>query len=193
MNEDNNPAASQPSDEFQLETYDAGLLNDYGGGKVEWWQDYIRSELSRAHDFYQSQCEPAASQPSPRVTEGMVRLQEELAAEAVNIAERLSAIRSQIAAAQPPAASQPGGASSVPVKDSYTFEEVCTIEGEAFMRGRNVRLKYQPPAASQPSDEQILALLPQYLGGAGVLHVYRSDALRFARAVLALAAVQGKK
>ena len=52
------PAARQPSDAFQLETYDAGLLNDYGGGKVEWWQDYLRAELARAHEFYQSQCEP---------------------------------------------------------------------------------------------------------------------------------------
>lgn len=38
-----------------LDAYDAGLLNDYGGGNVEWWQDYIRAELGRAHDFYQSQ------------------------------------------------------------------------------------------------------------------------------------------
>ena len=39
----------------ELEPYDAGLLNDFGGGNVEWWQDYIRAELGRAHDFYQSQ------------------------------------------------------------------------------------------------------------------------------------------
>lgn len=39
----------------QLEPYDAGLLNDWGGGDVEWWQDYIRAELQRAHDHYQSQ------------------------------------------------------------------------------------------------------------------------------------------
>ena len=32
--------------------YDAGLLNDFGGGNVGWWQDYIRAELERAHDFY---------------------------------------------------------------------------------------------------------------------------------------------
>ena len=38
-----------------LDQYDAGLLNDFGGGNVEWWQDYIRAELGRAHDFYQSQ------------------------------------------------------------------------------------------------------------------------------------------
>ena len=35
--------------------YDAGLLGDFGGGNVEWWQDYIRAELARAHDFYASQ------------------------------------------------------------------------------------------------------------------------------------------
>lgn len=39
----------------ELEPYDAGLLNDFGGGNVEWWQDYIRAELGNAHDFYQSQ------------------------------------------------------------------------------------------------------------------------------------------
>lgn len=37
-----------------VQEYDAGSLNDYGGGNVEWWQDYIRAELGRAHDFYQS-------------------------------------------------------------------------------------------------------------------------------------------
>lgn len=38
-----------------VDTYDVGLLSDYGGGNVEWWQDYIRSELARAHDFYAEQ------------------------------------------------------------------------------------------------------------------------------------------
>ena len=38
-----------------LEEYDAGYLNDYGGGNVSWWQDYIRAELESAYDFYQSQ------------------------------------------------------------------------------------------------------------------------------------------
>ena len=35
--------------------YDAGLLNDFGGGNVGWWQDYIRAELARAHEFYAGQ------------------------------------------------------------------------------------------------------------------------------------------
>ncbi|WP_160119680.1 hypothetical protein [Rhodovarius lipocyclicus] len=38
-----------------LDAYDAGLLNDWGGGNVERWQDYIRAELGRAHDFYVAQ------------------------------------------------------------------------------------------------------------------------------------------
>lgn len=38
-----------------MDCYDAGLLNGFGGGNVEWWQDYIRAELGRADDFYQLQ------------------------------------------------------------------------------------------------------------------------------------------
>ena len=38
-----------------LAEYDAGSLNDYGGGNVGWWWDYIRYELGRAHDHYQEQ------------------------------------------------------------------------------------------------------------------------------------------
>jgi hypothetical protein len=36
-----------------MPNYDAGLLSDYGGGNVEWWQDYIRAELGRSEQFYQ--------------------------------------------------------------------------------------------------------------------------------------------
>ena len=43
-----------------LAAYDAGLLSDFGGGNVEWWQDYIRAELERAHEFYQSQIDSRA-------------------------------------------------------------------------------------------------------------------------------------
>ena len=47
---------------LELETYDAGYLNDFGGGNVSWWHDYIRSELGRAHDFYSSQIAAAQEQ-----------------------------------------------------------------------------------------------------------------------------------
>ena len=32
--------------------YDIGLINDFGGGNVEWWQDYIRAEVERANEFH---------------------------------------------------------------------------------------------------------------------------------------------
>ena len=46
--------ATPPADAEQhgAVRYDAGLLSDYGGGDVNWWWDYIRAELDRAHDFY---------------------------------------------------------------------------------------------------------------------------------------------
>ena len=50
------PPQRQP---LTLDFYDAGLLNDFGGGNVDWWQDYIRAELNQAHDFYQSQAAQA--------------------------------------------------------------------------------------------------------------------------------------
>jgi hypothetical protein len=42
-------------DDGELDAYDAGLLGDFGGGNVDWWQDYIRAELGRAHDHYNAQ------------------------------------------------------------------------------------------------------------------------------------------
>lgn len=42
--------------------YDAGLLNNFGGGNVEWWQDYIRAELDRAHDFYSAALDRAEAE-----------------------------------------------------------------------------------------------------------------------------------
>ena len=35
--------------------YDAGILNDFGGGNVGWWHDYIRSLLNLAHEHYQDE------------------------------------------------------------------------------------------------------------------------------------------
>lgn len=50
------PSPAMPSrEEIALDCYDAGLLGDGGGGNVEWWQDYIRAELCRAHEFYAAQ------------------------------------------------------------------------------------------------------------------------------------------
>lgn len=53
---------------LMLDAYDAGLLNDYGGGDVGWWQDYLRAELARAHDHYVAQIEAFDAQPSGYVS-----------------------------------------------------------------------------------------------------------------------------
>jgi hypothetical protein len=42
---------------LELETYDAGLLGDGGGGDVDWWQDYIRQLIEDAHLHYKHQIE----------------------------------------------------------------------------------------------------------------------------------------
>jgi hypothetical protein len=64
-----NLLAAPVQEPVALEEYDAGLLNDYGGGNVEWWQDYIRAELGRAYEHYQSQiatppAAPVVKEPS---------------------------------------------------------------------------------------------------------------------------------
>ncbi len=38
-----------------VKRYDAGLLSDYGGGNVEWWQDYIRAEIDRCNDYWEDE------------------------------------------------------------------------------------------------------------------------------------------
>lgn len=34
--------------------YDAGLLNDFGGGDVNWWHDYLRAEIGRANEYWRA-------------------------------------------------------------------------------------------------------------------------------------------
>lgn len=36
----------------EIDDYDCGILNDYGGGNVQWWQDYIRSEIQRCNEYW---------------------------------------------------------------------------------------------------------------------------------------------
>lgn len=38
--------------EADIPDYDAGVLNDFGGGNIDWWQDYIRAEIRRANDYW---------------------------------------------------------------------------------------------------------------------------------------------
>jgi hypothetical protein len=43
--------------------YDAGLLNDFGGGNVDWWHDYLRAEIGRANEYWRALIDNAAVQP----------------------------------------------------------------------------------------------------------------------------------
>jgi hypothetical protein len=57
--------------------YDAGLLNDFGGGNVGWWQDYIRAEIGRANDYWRAlaaQPEPVAGAAPPPWPAGLIHL-----------------------------------------------------------------------------------------------------------------------
>ena len=35
--------------------YDPGLLNGWGGGVVDWWMDYIRTEIGCCNEWWRSQ------------------------------------------------------------------------------------------------------------------------------------------
>lgn len=50
---------SAPAEVEGLVDYDAGLLNDWGGGNTDWWLDYLRAEIGRANEFWRDQTAPA--------------------------------------------------------------------------------------------------------------------------------------
>lgn len=54
-----------PNVRVDMDRYDAGLLSDFGGGNVAWWQDYLRAELERADEFYQEQHADLLAQAQP--------------------------------------------------------------------------------------------------------------------------------
>ena len=40
-----------------MNEYDAGILNDWGGGNVDWWHDYLRYEIANANVHWAEQVE----------------------------------------------------------------------------------------------------------------------------------------
>ena len=44
-----------PEDIENMSDYDPGLLNDYGGGNVGWWRDYIRTVVNSANEWWKDQ------------------------------------------------------------------------------------------------------------------------------------------
>lgn len=45
-----------------MNDYDAGLLNDWGGGNVDWWHDYLRYELGLANEYWAAQVQANESE-----------------------------------------------------------------------------------------------------------------------------------
>jgi len=52
--EDTEWEATMIEDILKEPDYDCGLMNDYGGGNVEWWQDYIRTEIDKCNEYWRS-------------------------------------------------------------------------------------------------------------------------------------------
>ena len=40
--------------------YDTGLINNFGGGNVEWWQNYIKTEINKTNDHWRETCQKFA-------------------------------------------------------------------------------------------------------------------------------------
>lgn len=78
--------------------YDPGLLNDFGGGDVGWWQDYIRAEIGRCNDYWRERCiETRPAAVSVEALRGLYdRIMEEKPAAEVGLVIVLSHIKTLI-------------------------------------------------------------------------------------------------
>ncbi len=65
-----------------MDEYDSGLLSDFGGGNVEWWQDYIRSEVGAANEFHMDQDNAKVMSDAVDVEQELIRLKDDLRAKA---------------------------------------------------------------------------------------------------------------
>jgi len=66
-----------------MEDYDCGLINDYGGGNVEWWRNYIKAEVTRANEWWRNQVIDGEQALETEI----VKLEAELARKGAEIAQ----------------------------------------------------------------------------------------------------------
>lgn len=82
----------------EVATFDAGLLNDFGGGNVDWWQDYVRSLLEQSDEHYRQHIEAReraylALSERVGVLEGVLRdIRLEIAADHLGVLEAIENI-----------------------------------------------------------------------------------------------------
>ena len=62
--------------------YNSGLLNDFGGGNVQWWHDYLRAEIEACNEFHHE-------------------IEEQLEAEVKHLRDALSHTRTVLTSNQP--------------------------------------------------------------------------------------------
>lgn len=76
-------AAQSPAsgEAVEFEGYDAGLLYDWGGGNVAWWQDCIRTKIERANEHWREQVESLPLYTTPQADE-WIRCEDRLPTEA---------------------------------------------------------------------------------------------------------------
>lgn len=58
QNEKLDTQSGQGVEPVEFQDYDAGMLNDWGGGNVSWWLDYLRAEIERANNHWREQTGP---------------------------------------------------------------------------------------------------------------------------------------
>src|SRR5690625_4619739 len=148
--------------------YDAGALNDWGGGDVGWWQDYIRSEIERANDHWREQTGPEPlylAPPAPAAVPEEATPEMEQAAERYWNERRFKGLtndprtwagvyRAMVAPApQPTPAAVPDGWKMVPVEPTDHMSDVGMVSAGIDITENDARHVYSAMLTASPAPE----------------------------------------
>ena len=119
----------------QLDEYDAGSMNDYGGGNVSWWHDYIRNLLGCAYDFYNEQlAAPSAPAAEEQIEKQLSSTSEKVAFIVAAVEAVMGNGRSHLSASITP--------NNILVDDDDSFSVLVTIDVRPI-EGDSKTLPYQ--------------------------------------------------
>jgi len=176
--------------------YDAGALNDWGGGDVGWWQDYIRSEIERANDHWREQTGPEPlylAPPAPAAVPEEATPEMEQAAERYWNERRFKGLtndprtwagvyRAMVAAApQPTPAAVPDGWKMVPVEPTDHMSDVGMVSAGIDITENDARHVYSAMLTASPAPEhsgdgnEMVPALRQYRHNYGGGFVFAYD------------------
>ena len=143
--------ASPPAPEkltARWSTFDAGLLNDYGGGDVEWWWGYVRSLLVTAHEHYAKQFAALSAAPEPEE------------------AGRGEAVEQAVLAVQPDAQAT----AVCPDRQSLALHAENLRRDAIALRTRDARPDSGPAVSNRPTQEQIRTGIDLHLKTAALVN-----------------------